>query len=356
MKAILVLFILVKLGASKAQSDDVLQLVKEAGYKGEAHQVQTVDGYLLKVHRILPKNKATRKFPVFLMHGLMAASSDFVMTGPKIALAYYLADNGFDVWMGNARGNKHSTNHTRLSADSREFWTFSWHEIGFYDLPAMIDFVLAATGALKTFYVGHSQGTTSLLVFLSMHPEYNRKITQAHLLTPAAFMAHLPNPAITTLAPQIRNGFFGNYRYINLENMWRLLDRQFCSQPRWSPQFQFCTSILLAVGGPNRKAIVSDLRILPTLVHHISPRISVMQLVHYIQSYFSGKFQTFDHRWKNFEDKNASLPVDYPVEKVSAPIYIYAGTVDALVSIVVSLIVSFLSISVSFALNFHKLK
>lgn len=338
MKAVLLLLIYIKLVACRAQSDDVLKLVSDAGYKGEVHQVETVDGYLLKVHRILPKSKQTRKFPVFLMHGLTAASSDFVMTGPKIALAYYLADNGFDVWMGNARGNKHSTNHTRLSTDSPEFWTFSWHEIGFYDLPAMIDFVLAATGASKIFYVGHSQGTTSCLVFLSTHPEYNDKMVQVHLMSPAAFMGHIPHPLAPTLGASIRNGFFQNYRYISLESILNLgngLTRVLCTE-RSRLTLAFCQSVILGIVGPNKHTLELDNKILPTLVQHVSSRFSVMQLVHYIQSYYSKRFQTFDHRWRNYEHYNSSTPIDYPVEKIIAPTYIYIATEDALVSRYVS--------------------
>ena len=172
--------------------DDVLELIKKEGYKGEAHLVETEDGYVLKVHRVLANNTKLQKYPVFLMHGLLAASADYVLTGRDIALAYYLSDAGYDVWMGNARGNKHSTKHKKYSFDSKEFWTFSWHEIGFYDLPAMLDYVLNCTKTEKLFYVGHSQGTTSLLVLLSSRPEYNDKIIQGHLMAVSAFRNALP--------------------------------------------------------------------------------------------------------------------------------------------------------------------
>lgn len=175
-------------------NDNIVQLITSAGYKGEAHRVETEDGYLLKVHRVFPKVSEPGIFrePVFLMHGILATAADFLITGPKIALAYLLADNGYDVWLGNARGSKHSMKHKTLSPESGEFWNFSWHEIGFYDLSAMIDYVLHETRATKLFYAGHSQGTTSLFVLLSTRPQYNKKVIQAHLMAPSAFRKKLP--------------------------------------------------------------------------------------------------------------------------------------------------------------------
>lgn len=104
-----------------------------------------------------------------------------------------MADNGFDVYLGNARGNSYSLKHKTLGIESQKFWDFSWHEIGIYDLPAMIDFVLNRTRSENLFYFGHSQGTTSFFVLLSMKPEYNQKIIQGHLLTPSAFFSNYPN-------------------------------------------------------------------------------------------------------------------------------------------------------------------
>lgn len=80
--------------------DGSLELINQAGYEGAAYPVETEDGYLLKVHRIVPRNGSSYKPPVFLQHGLFATSGDFLITGPKIALAFFLADNGYDVWMG----------------------------------------------------------------------------------------------------------------------------------------------------------------------------------------------------------------------------------------------------------------
>lgn len=75
---------------------------------------------------------------------------------------YILADENYDVWLSNSRGNVYSCNHTTYnpfgsSNDRKKFWDFSWHEMGYYDLPAIIDFILDETDQEKLQFIGHSQ-------------------------------------------------------------------------------------------------------------------------------------------------------------------------------------------------------
>lgn len=36
-----------------------------------------------------------------------------------------MADAGFDVWMGNVRGNVYSTEHVKYTRKDKEYWKFS---------------------------------------------------------------------------------------------------------------------------------------------------------------------------------------------------------------------------------------
>ena len=67
-------------------------------------------------------------------------------------------------------------NHTHWEPADVEFWAFSWDEMAAFDLPASIDYILAATGASSLGYVGHSQGTTIGFAALSSQPDLAVKV------------------------------------------------------------------------------------------------------------------------------------------------------------------------------------
>lgn len=112
-----------------------------------------------------------------------------------------MADAGYDVWLLNNRGNRYSRKHTILDPDwDTNYWRYSFHEIGIYDLPAAIDFILNATNSEKLFHVGHSQGTTTFYVMASERPEYNDKIIAQFSYAPSAYVGHLSNPYLLQIS------------------------------------------------------------------------------------------------------------------------------------------------------------
>jgi hypothetical protein len=61
---------------------------------------------------------------------------------------------------------------------------------------------------------------------------------------------------------------------------------------------------------------------------HLSPRIAVKQMSHFMQSYLNGNFETFDQRWKN---KSAKAPIAYNLKNVKVPTYLIFAERDAII-------------------------
>lgn len=325
-------------GGGRNLKSDVLEdaslitpkLIRKYGYPSETHTVVTKDGYILEMHRI-PKRGAQ---PVLLMHGILDTSATWVLMGPKSGLGYMLSDLGYDVWMGNARGNRYSKNHTSLNSDYQEFWDFTFHEMGKYDLPANIDYILSKTGYEQLHYIGHSQGTAVFWVLCSEQPSYTQKILSMHALAPIAFISDMKSPLFRTLVVFL-DFLTAATRMLRITefmpNTKLFVDHtQVVCHDNAMTQ-DVCSNILFLVAGYNSEQLNKTM--LPVMLSHTPSGASIKQLEHFGQLMKSGHFRKFDRGYlRNQLEYNRMTPPDYDLSKVKVPVALYYSMNDMLVS------------------------
>ncbi|XP_050294889.1 lipase member K-like isoform X1 [Anthonomus grandis grandis] len=312
---------------------DVPQIIRRHGYPSESHVIESPDGYLLRVHRI-PGNKdgQTGGQPVYLQHGLMGSSADFVLNGNN-TLAFYLADNGYDVWLGNARGNIYSRGHVSLPLSSPKYWNFSWHEMATVDLPATLYHISNNTGKPgEIIYIGHSMGTTMSFVLASTLPQVAKNLKLIVSLAPTVFMTHLRSPIryLTPFAYDIN--WIAKYLGINelapTNKVLKLLSYE-CVLKFTK---EICSNLLFVIAGFNKNEF--DIHTLPKIVSHDPAGASTKTLIHYSQEIRSGgNFQQFDYGPKGNMIKYGTLtPPLYKLENIKRPIYLMYAPNDILTS------------------------
>lgn len=300
-------------------------IIVKYGYSVEIHNVTTEDGYVLTMFRI-PSNGSV----VFLMHGLIGSADDYIVAGRESGLAYLLAEQGYDVWMGNARGCKHSRRHTSMDPSDASFWDFSWHEIGMYDLPAMIDFVLSKRNRKTLKYIGHSQGTTAFFVMASERPEYNDKISLMVALSPVAFMSEVRSPIVRLLSPgtSILHGVtksLGLYEFLPDNKLFGALRLLTCGMGPLATIL--CSNIIFIIAGFDFAQL--NVTNLPVIYGHLPSGASIKQFAHYGQGLLSEDFRKFDYgSAENLKRYGVTVAPRYALDRIVAPVSLFYSDAD----------------------------
>ncbi|XP_040152477.1 lipase 3-like [Anopheles arabiensis] len=313
------------------------------GYQAESHTLKTADGYLLTLHRLpcgrigctAQGGKGTGQ-PVFLQHGLLSSSADWLLSGPEKALAFILADAGYDVWLGNARGNTYSRKHVSFSSDETAFWDFSWHEMAMYDIPAEIDYLYNMRAQERNdttrnlLYVGHSMGTTMIFALLASRPEYNERLEAVFALAPVAFMGHVKSP-IRLLAPfshdiEMILKFFGGNEFMPQNKIIRYLAKYGCELTE--AEKYICENTVFVLCGFDKEQYNATL--MPVIFGHTPAGTSTKTVVHYAQEIHNeGNFQLFDYgESENQRRYGRASPPGYNLENISTPIALFYANND----------------------------
>lgn len=167
------------------------------------HSLTTEDGYLLTLLRLssldetLPTADAGS---ILLQHDSSMDGLSWFETNNE-SLPSLLIKAGYDVWLGNDRGTKNSQrNDTPLHPieDAKEFWDFSWVEMGLYDAPANLNYIKNYIGVDALTYIGYGQGATSILYGMSNKYKqlyFKQLLTEVIVMAPCIFL----NQPITTI-------------------------------------------------------------------------------------------------------------------------------------------------------------
>ena len=125
------------------------EICDKNGYIHSSYLITTPDRYVLTVKRIsghssesLEGQQGQNKQPIYFQHGILCSSDDWVLNSPDKSPAFLAVDQGYDVWLGNFRGNRYSRDHLDYDPSIHmRYWQFSWSEMGKYDIPTILEYI-----------------------------------------------------------------------------------------------------------------------------------------------------------------------------------------------------------------------
>ncbi|XP_009681485.1 lipase member M isoform X2 [Struthio camelus] len=323
---------------------DVGEIVRYHGYPYEEHEVVTDDGYYLIVQRI-PHGRdnlgstttsheaesqgssmfcPTPKTVVLLQHGLMLEGSNWVINLPNSSLGFILADAGYDVWIGNSRGNSWSRKHKEFAFHQEEYSAYSFHEMAMYDLPATINYILQKTGQEQLYYVAFSQGTTTGFIAFSSIPELDRKIKMFFALAPITTNSNVKSPLVKVfdLPEALIKLILGRTVIFGRGKILQQVTSHLCS---YSIFKSFCSLVLYLSGGFTNNLNVSRIDV---YLSHYPDSTSLKTMLHWRQLYLTGDFKYYDYGKDNMLHYNQTTPPFYELENMKAPLAAWYGGKD----------------------------
>ncbi|KAI8632903.1 Alpha/Beta hydrolase protein [Xylariaceae sp. FL1651] len=335
------------ISTSIRNASDFVDLCATYGYTAEEHVVQTKDGYLLGLHRLAWRKgeedtkvnsgpASMKKRVAYLHHGLLMNSEVWVcLTDAKRCLPFVLVERGFDVWLGNNRGNKYSKKSINCSPNSTQFWNFSIDEFAFHDIPDSIQYILDTTKQPSLSYIGFSQGTAQAFASLAVHPKLNEQVDVFIALAPAMSVPGLKNGIVDALikaSPQVLFLLFGRRSILSSATMWQNI----LYPPIFIKLIDMGNNFLFGWKS-NNMSLSQKLAAYP----HLYSFTSTKSVVHWFQIIRNKSFQMFDDDVQTplgMSTANKYTKVaKYPTRNIRTPIVIVYGGSDSLVDVKVML-------------------
>ncbi|KAK9870871.1 hypothetical protein WA026_009829 [Henosepilachna vigintioctopunctata] len=314
-----------------AAEHDAQTIIKAHGYELKEFKVQTNDGYILTLFKISSPNTInyiTKYYPVFLQHGLLSTSANFIALG-RNSLAFMLADAGHDVWLGNYRGTQYSEGHINYTVNDKEFWDHTLDDMVKYDFPAVFHQILSETPeGGQIIYIGHSLGTTLALMYNAQYPKEAKNIFKLTiLLSPAYTLSNMLSP-YRNLAP------FGSM-FLDMANRMDMIRLMSQSEPLKqlarticleSPRLmQRCLQMWNLFYGAETSMAPE---IGPVYFNQI-PGGSSFKVCNHAADLALGNFRHYNHGpLENVKRYGTPFPPIYDIQKIQTPIYIVYSIAD----------------------------
>ncbi|CAI2370904.1 unnamed protein product [Moneuplotes crassus] len=336
MKYLILILIVVLVSGQKDDywNMDVQQRSEDLGFGYEEYQVTTDDGYILTLMRIPSGPQSPQqegKQPILLAHPLFEAGEAFTRLGSVYSPAFYLADEGKDVWLFNMRGTTFSRQHVNLDPSTDdEYWDFYMDTIR-YDYMACIQFILDNTGFSSIPVFAMSFGGATFAISLALEPEFfSSRVSVAVLAAPALNMGHT-NALIYALLgnfPNIletlRSGGMNVFRDDN-QMMRNLL---YTAARLFGPIVQGIGGTVLGEGDP----FALDPEGMSILLARSQYGVGMRALQHLFQSVRLNDLTYFDYGPRgNFDVYGTETPPEIPLEDINVPVALMFGEFDNVV-------------------------
>ncbi|XP_023785363.1 lysosomal acid lipase/cholesteryl ester hydrolase-like isoform X1 [Cyanistes caeruleus] len=306
---------------------NVSEIIRYHGFPSEEYEVTTEDGYILALYRI-PAGRNDRSSgqrpAVFLQHAFLGDATHWISNLPNNSLGFVLADAGYDVWLGNSRGNTWSLKHKTLKPCQKEFWQFSFDEMGKYDIPAELNFIMNKTGQKDVYYVGHSEGSTVGFIAFYTYPELAKRVKIFFALGPVTVCSHATSPLvkITNLPEPLLRLALGCKGAMHQIEFLKGPVTQLCTSLD-----KFCAHVLCYIAGGSIKNINTSR--IDTYVGHSPAGTSVQNILHWRQLVHTDQFQAYDYGSKeNMKKYNQTAPPVYKIEDIKTPTAVWSGGQD----------------------------
>jgi pimeloyl-ACP methyl ester carboxylesterase len=305
--------------------------VKAMGYPVQTHKITTEDGYILTFFRIQAKNQGTFKkdLPVlYLQHGLLDSADTWVIDDEPNCPGLQLANHGYDVWLGNVRGNKYSEEHTVLDPKKAPFWQFTFQNMSEYDLPAAFEYIHRQTDQNIT-YIGHSQGTIIMFAALSdRNPGVLKYLKKYIALAPVAWVQHISSGPANLMAhtqlAQMLAAFHVN-QFLPANWAESALGHEFCKN-----FVKVCADFLGSIFGFDPE--FDNAKQYNVILEHEPAGTSVTNMLHWRQMVLTGKFAKYDYGTAgNIQHYGQPAPPEYDVSKINIPVHLFFSKHDSFV-------------------------